>query len=82
MVRADLIYTRNGGCRFEEWFRAPATLLPGMKVPVELPEGRAHSILNLIEENSFLISYPEVMDTITFNETKNPYSTAAISVVD
>jgi arylsulfatase A-like enzyme len=60
VVRADLIYTLNGGDRFEEWFRAPVTLHPGMKVSVELPEGTTHYILNLIDENSFLISYPDM----------------------
>jgi len=58
--RADLLYTLNGGDRYEEWFRKTATLLPGMKVSVELPDGTTHYVINLIDENNFLLSYPEV----------------------
>lgn len=62
VVHADLIYTLNGGERYEEWFRAPADLLPGMKAAVKLPEGTTHYFINLIDENNFLRSYPEVLD--------------------
>lgn len=58
--RADLLYTLNGGDRYEEWFRQPATLLPGTKVSAELPAGTTHYLINLIDENNFLRSYPEV----------------------
>lgn len=60
VVRADLLYTLNGGDRYEEWFRKPATLLPGMKVSAELPKDTSHFLVNLIDENNFLRSYPEV----------------------
>jgi hypothetical protein len=62
VVHADLIYTLNGGERYEEWYRAPADLLPGMKASVKLPEGTTHYFINLIDENNFLRSYPEVLD--------------------
>ena len=59
VVRADLIYTLNGGERYEEWFRAAATLGPDGNVTAEIPEGTTHYFLNLIDENQFLRSYPE-----------------------
>ncbi|MDF1737943.1 MAG: sulfatase-like hydrolase/transferase [Verrucomicrobiales bacterium] len=58
---ADLIYTLNGGDRYEEWFRMPATLSEPGRVTVQLPEGTTHYYLNLIDENRFLRSYPEVV---------------------
>ena len=57
--RADLIYTLNGGDKYEEWFRAPATL-NGSKAFVDLPAGTTHYYLNLVDENRFLVSYPEI----------------------
>lgn len=60
LVRADLIYTPNHGDRYEEWFRAPATIVSDTQVTVHLPEGATHYYLNLIDENRFLVSYPEV----------------------
>lgn len=62
VVRADLIYTLNGGQRFEEWFRKEATLLPDTKGGVTLPEGTTHFFIDLIDENNFLVSYPPVVD--------------------
>ena len=61
MVRADLIYTLNGGERYEEWFRVPAKLASKDRVTVELPEGTTHYFLNVIDENNFLVSYPKVV---------------------
>lgn len=61
VVRANLLYTLNGGSKYdEEWFRIPATLKPGKKVSAELPEGTTHYVINLIDENNFLVSYPDV----------------------
>ncbi|MGY8771513.1 MAG: sulfatase-like hydrolase/transferase [Pirellulales bacterium] len=57
---ADLIYTLNGGEQYEEWFRMPATLAANNTVTAELPAGTTHYYLNLIDENQFLRSYPEV----------------------
>ena len=39
VVRADLILTRNGGERYEEWFREPAELTAPGRVEAELPGG-------------------------------------------
>jgi uncharacterized sulfatase len=81
VVRADLIYTDNGGDRFEEWFRAPAQRLPGDKISAVLPEGATHYIINLIDENNFLVSYPEI-DAQKRNEMKVLYSALALKAAD
>ena len=78
LVRANLIYTLNGDKRYEEWFRAPAKLLSGMKVSAQLPEGTTHYFINLIDENRFLVSYPEPQDMVTKNRSRNPYSMTAL----
>ena len=57
---ANLIYTLNGGERYEEWFRMPATLAANHIVTAQLPAGTTHYYFNLIDENQFLRSYPEV----------------------
>lgn len=61
VVRADLIYTLNGGARYEEWFREPAALVGDLTAAAELPTGTTHYFLNLIDENNFLVSYPRVV---------------------
>ncbi len=60
--RADLIYTKNGGKRYEEWFRTATTLKKNDTVVAKIPEGTTHFYLNVIDENQFLRSYPEVLD--------------------
>jgi arylsulfatase A-like enzyme len=60
VTHADLIYSPSGGQRYEEWFRKPARLEGDGKVTAELPDGTTHYYLNLIDENQFLVSYPEV----------------------
>lgn len=61
VTQADLIYTLNGGERYEEWFRLPLTLKGTTQVTAELPDGTTHYYLNLVDENQFLRSYPEVV---------------------
>ncbi len=78
VVRANLIYTLNGGHRYEEWFRTPAELLSGLKVSVQLPKGTTHYFINLVDENGFLVSYPEAMDMMAKNKSKKPYSSTAL----
>jgi arylsulfatase A-like enzyme len=77
VVHADLIYTLNGGHRDEEWFRAPATVIPGMNVSARLPKGTTHYIINLIDANNFLVSYPE-MDEAERAKQKSSYSERAL----
>ncbi|EDM25641.1 N-acetylgalactosamine 6-sulfate sulfatase GALNS [Lentisphaera araneosa HTCC2155] len=60
VLRANLLYTLNGGEPAEEWFRTPAKLLPGSKLSATLPKGTSHYVISLIDENNFLVSYPEI----------------------
>jgi len=70
---ANLIYTHNGGARYEEWYRTTATLTGKNKVTAQLPKGTTHYYLNLIDENNFLRSYPEVV------KGNNTFTTSALS---
>ena len=78
VTRAQLIYTLNGGARYEEWFRTPAKLLPENKVLCTLPKGTTHYFLNLIDENNFLRSYPEVVDSKHPSKSQVKYAQRAI----
>lgn len=60
VAQANLIYSLNGGARYEEWFRATAKLVKPGVATVELPEGTTHYFFNLIDENNYLVSYPEI----------------------
>ncbi|MDP4720407.1 MAG: sulfatase [Akkermansiaceae bacterium] len=60
VIGADLLYTSNGGDKYEEWFKAPAELAGEGKVTARLPEGTTHFVINLIDENNFLVSYPDL----------------------
>lgn len=80
VARANLIYTLNGGARYEEWFRKPAELSSGRKVSAQLPKGTTHYFINLIDENRFLVSYPEAMDMVAKGKLKKPYSSTALEV--
>ncbi len=61
VIKADLIYTLNGGDKVEEWFRIKADI-KGNKVIAQLPEGTTHYVFNLIDNNNFLLSYPRMGD--------------------
>ncbi|MBK1855499.1 sulfatase [Verrucomicrobiaceae bacterium 5K15] len=75
LARADLIYTLNGGDKHgEEWFRKAATVLAGNKISATLPKGTTHYVINLIDENNFLVSYPDVSKAT--RSAKTPSSTA------
>ncbi|WDE97611.1 sulfatase [Lentisphaera profundi] len=60
VIHADLIYTQKGGDRDEEWQRLDAEILEDNKVIAFLPKHTSHFFLNLIDENNFLASYPEI----------------------
>ncbi len=55
---AHLIYTPNAGDQYEEWFRAEMESSGPDTFTVELPKDATHYIVNLIDENQFLVSYP------------------------
>ena len=78
VIRANLIYTLNGGARYEEWFRIPAKLVQGNKVSAQLPKGTTHYFLNLIDENNFLRSYPEVVDSQNPSKPNVKYAQRAL----
>lgn len=79
VVRANLIYTLNGGEQYEEWFRAPAVVKNGTTIVATLPAGTTHYFINLIDENHFLVSYPEI-DDVKRTKAKRSYSTVALPV--
>ncbi|MDA7756745.1 sulfatase [Opitutales bacterium] len=78
VFRADLIYTFNGGKLYEEWSRIKGQESPGEKVSFTIPEGSTHYFLNLIDENNFLISYPETPDYTHIGKTKEKFAKFAI----
>ncbi|HAR65959.1 MAG TPA: N-acetylgalactosamine-6-sulfatase [Lentisphaeria bacterium] len=82
VIRANLLYTQNGGHRHEEWFRVPATLTGNNSATAELPEGTTHYLFNLIDEHNFLVSHPKMMDTLTKNRNRKTsrYSKDAFAV--
>ena len=75
VTHADLIYSLNGGEQYEEWFRTSATLEDSNAVTAELPEGTTHYYLNLIDENQFLRSHPEVVG----NKKSKSFAESALS---
>ena len=80
VAHAALIYTTNGGAIHEEWFRAPAVLMPDCKVEAEIPEGTTHYLMILIDENAFLVSYPEVPDARAVSQKGVTLTSAALAV--
>jgi hypothetical protein len=70
----------NAGEKDEEWFRQPATLGEDFTVSAQLPAGTTHYVINLIDENNFLNSYPEVIGLSDHIRSKTPFSTMALAV--
>ena len=62
VVRADLIYAitipGKRGEESQEWFRAPAEIDNG-QLKGTLPPEATHAYINLIDENNFMVSYPQ-----------------------
>jgi arylsulfatase A-like enzyme len=78
VVRADLLYTTNGGQKYEEWYRAQAKLEYGTIVSATLPAGTTHYLFNLVDEHQFLVSYPRMGSMSDYK--KGNYSTKALAV--
>ncbi len=57
VVRADLIYKLSDSA----WLRGPASLHPEQRVTAELPPGTTHYFINLVDENDYLVSYPQIV---------------------
>ena len=80
VVQADLLYTLNGGEIYEEWFRVSATIVDGKQAVATLPKGTTHYLINLVDENQFLRSHPELPSTGDLSKKKEKYSVHAIHV--
>ena len=81
VTTGQLLYTLNGGEKSEEWYRVPAKV-KGDRLEAELPKGATHYVFNLIDENNFLVSYPQMVDMLTAGsrKPKGAYSLEAIAV--
>ena len=65
LIRADLIYSLNGNDPDSAWFPAAAKIARDPeakvgKVTASIPERATHVVFNLIDENNFLLSHPEI----------------------
>mgnify|MGYP002010050839 CR=1 FL=1 len=79
VIRGDLIYTPNGGAQYEEWYRIKGGNQNGNEISFDLPEGATHYFLNLIDENNFLVSYPQTPDYSELSKTKDKFAKYALS---
>ena len=75
VVKAELIYTTNGGVPGEIWFPVPMNLRDD-NISVTLPKGTTHYVFNLIDENNYLIGYPDG----GYQKTTKIFATKAIAV--
>ena len=75
VVKAELIYTTNGGIKGEIWFPINMTL-SGDTVSAILPKGTTHYVFNLVDENNYLIGYPDA----GYQKTTKVFATKAIPV--
>ncbi|MDX2430295.1 MAG: sulfatase-like hydrolase/transferase, partial [Bacteroides sp.] len=57
---AYLLYTLNGGERYEEWYRDDAILEQDHLARAALPVGTTHYLFNLVDEYQFMVSYPRM----------------------
>jgi arylsulfatase A-like enzyme len=79
VIKADLIYTTNGGHKYEEWFKTDAKINTDGTIAANLPKGTTHYIINLIDANNFLVSYPEIPTIKSLKMKKKKYSNYALS---
>ena len=79
VVKANLIYTTNGGHDYEEWFKADANIEGDFTITAVLPKGTTHYLINLIDEHNFLVSYPEMPTKKSLRTEKKKYSKYALS---
>ena len=78
VIHADLFYTLQGGSgSHEQWHRADMALEGKGKAVARLPEGTTHYVINLVDENSFLVVYPKI-DAPKLKEEEKAFSAAAI----
>lgn len=77
VVAVNLIHTDNGGERYEEWYRSEAVLSGKGRAEANLPKGTTHYLFNLIDENHYLVSHPEMPAQ---GDRKGAYSEQALGV--
>ncbi len=58
--QAHLIYTKNGGEKYEEWFRLIMNKNANGRFAIRIPEGTTDYFVCLIDENQFLVSHPSL----------------------
>jgi len=80
VIKGYLMVTDNGGEKSEEWFRKKAVVTADGTLSAELPEGTTHYLFTLIDENNFLVTYPELDDMGAVRKKKKPFSSYAIGV--
>ncbi len=80
LVQADLIYSLNGNARYEEWFRIQAKVRTGGIITAEIPSDSTHFFVNLVDENNFLVRFPETPDYASLSKTKDKFAKFAIPV--
>jgi arylsulfatase A-like enzyme len=80
LVQADLIYSLNGNARYEEWFRVQAKVRTGGIITAEIPSDSTHFFVNLVDENNFLVRFPESPDYASLSKTKDTFAKFAIPV--
>jgi len=78
VIAAHLLYTLTGGEKPEEWFRVTADMSDKNTVEAMLPEGTTHYLINLIDENNFLVSYPEMKDGKDLKKSRGKHSDDAL----
>ncbi len=81
VVRGQLVFTANGGDREEEWDSLPVTGYADGRVDAVLPDNATHYVFNLIDENGFLVSYPEMGQMVGRNR-KVDYTKGALVATD
>jgi uncharacterized sulfatase len=80
VVKASLIYTLDSTHPRAEWMSVPAKLQAGSQIEVTLPPKTTHYFINLIDENNFLVSYPDLAEAGKQKETGIKPSDSALKV--
>ena len=65
LVSAKVIYSLNGDSEDSEWFPLEAKMIPvsgknPAKVEATLPAKTTHYLYNLVDENNFMVSFPQL----------------------
>ena len=81
VIKGQVVYTLNGGEKSEEWYLINAEI-NGDRLTAELPTVATHYVFNFVDENNFLVSFPEMPDLLTARKRKGrgPYSSDAFQL--